>query len=106
MKKKSLLNSADVDLLIGAMKVVFPMREDVDKIVEKKLDEKIKLLPTKDEFFARMDKLSGEYKKIDEAETLLDGQLSDHNDALEKHEARIKALESRHGSKPIPPIAS
>lgn len=128
--QKTSLQPADITRLISAMKVVFPTHEDVEKIVEEKIgektkflptketldqrlselptreefDEKIRLLPTKEEFFSRMDKLSGEYKKIDEAETLHAGKLSEHTDEIEKHDARIKALESRLGSKPTPPL--
>ncbi len=97
-KLKPTLNPADVSLLIGAMKVVFPTREEVREIVK----VEIKHLPTKEKFFARMDKLSGEYQKIDEAETLHAGKLSEHSDQLEKHDQRIKALEDRHKSAPTP----
>jgi len=99
--QKPTLNPADVSLLIGAMKVVFPTRDEVKEIVKME----IKFLPTKEEFFARMDKLSGEYKKIDEAETPHGGKISEHSDQLEKHEDRIKVLESRHVSKPATPLS-
>lgn len=52
--KKSLLSPADVTTLINTMKVVFPTRDEVREIVR----EEIKFLPTKDEFFTRMDALS------------------------------------------------
>ena len=42
-------------------------------------------MPSKEEFFNRMDKLSGEYKKIDEAQTIQSNQLSELEDKLEKH---------------------
>ncbi|MEK7119199.1 MAG: hypothetical protein AAB457_04035 [Patescibacteria group bacterium] len=98
MAKKSLLTSIDIASLINAMKLVFPTREEVGKIV----DERFKFLPTKDEFFARIDKLSGEYKKIDEAETLHAGTMSDHADKIENHDERISALENRKASSPAP----
>ncbi|MBI3956234.1 hypothetical protein HY339_03165 [Candidatus Gottesmanbacteria bacterium] len=82
----------------------------LQKIISDTLDEKlkqfyddhIKYLPTKDEFFTRMDKLSGEYKKIDEAETLHTGMMSEHTDTLENHDQRITALENRKVSSPAP----
>ena len=101
MAKKSILSSIDIASLINAMKLVFATRDEVRTMMK----EETKHLPTKDEFFTRMDKLSGEYKKIDEAETLHAGKLSQHSDELEKHDERIKALESRRGSKPLPPFA-
>ena len=53
----------------------------------------IKNLPTKEEFFSRMDKLSGEYKKNDQEHTIQAGQLSSQSDKLEDHEKRITTLE-------------
>lgn len=67
MKKKtspkpSVLTPADLSALVNTMKVVFPTREDVETIVEKKLDAKIKNIPTKNDFFTRMDMLTKEIK--------------------------------------------
>lgn len=106
MIKKSTLHPADITALIGAMKVVFPTREEVEQMIDEKLDQKLdqKLgrLPTKEEFSSRMDQLAGEYKKIDEAETLHAGNISEHADTLENHEDRIKVLEHRRESTPSP----
>ena len=128
MKAKQTLTSDDVNSIVSAMKTVFPTKSDVEQIVTTKIDEKIKLLPTwasfdekfkdiptraemeeliknlptKEEFFSRMDQLSGEYQKIDEAETLHTGTLSAHEETLEKHDERIKALERRKASTPTP----
>lgn len=101
-KSSPTLNPADVSLLIGAMKVVFPTRNEVEQMFDEKLNEKIGRLPTKDEFNSRMDQLSGEYKKIDEAETLHAGALSAHDDTLENHDQRLKSLENRFKSTPTP----
>lgn len=98
MATKPTLNPADVSLLISAMKVVFATKDDVHEI--ETIKESIRHLPTKEEFFSRMDKLSGEYKKIDEAETMHAGTISDHTDTLEKQEERIKALENRLKTSP------
>lgn len=48
--------------------------KEIERIVEEKVGEKTKLLPTKDQFFQRMDELSGLMKKIDEKLDLHDGQ--------------------------------
>ncbi len=73
----------------------------IEKIVEDKLDEKLderlKFLPTKEEFFSRMDKLMGELKAMREAFDLHTGQHRDINDAVENHGTRIKILEKRVG---------
>lgn len=87
----------------------FPTKEELNRRLSElptrdEFNEKIRLLPTRKEFLARMDMLSGEYKKIDEAETLHAGKLSEHTDELEKYDERIKAFESRHDSKPTPPF--
>lgn len=102
MTKKSLLDPTFITALINTMKVVFPTRDEVRTIVKEELDAKIKNLPTKDEFFTRMDKLSGEYKKIDEAEILHTGTVSEHTDTLENHDQRITALENRKVSSAAP----
>lgn len=95
MKKlKPTLNPADVTLLMGAMKVVFPTRDDVEKIVDEKLDEKIKFLPTKDEFFSRMDTLSGEIKKVREEQTL---HLGQHDQV----DARLVRVEKKLNLSPL-----
>lgn len=65
----------------------FPTREELHKViaveidaVEERLNEKISLLPTKEEFFGRMDKLSGEIEKVRQEQTLHAGdhQRIDH----------------------------
>jgi len=113
------MNSQLVNQLIAAMKKVFPTREEVatkddlsafatkddlsafatkDDLKELKnyIDKKISHLPTKEEFFDRMDKLSGQLKKIDEEQVLQSGRLSEQYDTLENHEERIGILEKIH----------
>lgn len=54
---------------------------EIERIVEENIDAKTKLLPTKDQFFDRMDSLSGQMKKIQETIDLHDGQhveIHDH----------------------------
>jgi len=88
-KNKPNLNPIDVDVLIGAMKVVFPTRTNVEEIIDEKLTEKIKLLPTKEEFFGRMDKLSGEIKASRDEQTLHQGQHDDIDSRLKKVETKL-----------------
>lgn len=129
--QKPTLNPADISLVIDAMKVVFPTKEEVNKIVEQQIDKKlqfapswaainqrldelltqeefnkkISILPTKEEFATPMDKLSKEYEKIDQAETLHADSLSKHDDELENLDERVKVLELRHTSKPTPAVS-
>lgn len=41
--------------------------DEIEKIVDKKLEEKIKFLPTKNKFFDKMDELMGEVKTLRES---------------------------------------
>ncbi|MCJ7826355.1 hypothetical protein MUP56_01920 [Patescibacteria group bacterium] len=63
-----------------------------DKIKEK-FDEKFHLLPTKQDFFSRMDKLSGELKSVRESFDLHAGQHGDINDRLDRHHKRLSTFE-------------
>ena len=65
--------------------------EEIEKIVGEKIEEKIKLLPTKDEFFSKMDELMGELSNIRDEQTIVGHQVSDH-------EERLTALEEIHSS--------
>lgn len=40
--------------------------DEIEKIVDEKIGQKTKLLPTKDEFFEKMDEVMGELKGIRE----------------------------------------
>ncbi|OGG08936.1 hypothetical protein A2154_02685 [Candidatus Gottesmanbacteria bacterium RBG_16_43_7] len=57
------------------------------------INEKISHLPTKAEFFSRMDKISGELKTMREEQKLLAGQNRRVNDRLDRHHKRITKLE-------------
>ncbi len=70
-----------VRLVSGIVKV------DIDAL-EKRLTAKIDHLPTKDEFFTRMDELSGEIKKVREEQIIHAGdhsQINDRFDQIDKH---------------------
>jgi hypothetical protein len=70
--------------------------EDIRKIVK----EEIKHLPSKDDFFGKMDEVMGELKTIREEVTLLGGRQSENSDQLEDHEERIGRLEKSHSPEP------
>ena len=69
--------------------------KEIERIVEEKIDEKTKLLPTKDQFFQRMDDLSGQMKKIQETLDLHDGQHVAIHDQDESNDERFKVIEKK-----------
>jgi hypothetical protein len=78
--------------------------KEIERIVEEKIEEKTKPLPTKDQFFQRMDDLSGQMKKIQETLDLHDGQHSAIHDHQDDTDARLNVIEEKLA---IPhPIAS
>lgn len=60
--------------------------DQIERVLDEKLDEKLKNLPTKDEFFSKMDEVMGELETIREEQTILSHQVSNH-------ENRLKTLE-------------
>jgi len=72
----------------------------VDEKLDEKFDEKFKLLPSKEDFFSRMDELSGQLKKVSDTQELHQGQHDDVTDHLEKHTQRLQRLE-KHNKLPI-----
>ena len=67
------------------------MEVTIDEAVEEKLVTKsdISHLPTKDEFYTKMDEVMGELKTIREEQTLLSHRVSDHEDRIEKIESHL-----------------
>lgn len=65
----------------------------VDEVVEEKLGEKTRFLPTRDEFYEKMDEVMGELKAIREEQTVFSAKVADQSDQLEDHEVRITKLE-------------
>lgn len=63
--------------------------DEIEQIIDEKLDQKIKFLPTKDEFYRKMDELMGEVQDMREDLTVFSG----YKDQLENHEERIAKLE-------------
>ena len=67
--------------------------DEIEGVIDRKLDEKIKFLPTKDDFYTKMDEVMGELETIREEQTLIGSKLQEHSDILEDHETRITKLE-------------
>lgn len=63
--------------------------DEIEKIIEEKLDNKIKFIPSKKEFFSAMDKIMGELQEIRDELTITGNQTTDH-------ETRVSALEELH----------
>jgi hypothetical protein len=67
------------------------MEVTIDEAVEEKLATKDALshLPTKDEFYTKMDAVMGELKTIREEQALQSQHLSDHDDKIDKIESHL-----------------
>ena len=101
MAKKSILTKADTDFLLDVFKTVFPTKNEfkrlerefkrLEKAIDKKLEERLKNIPTKHEFFNAMDKLMKELKAMREEHQIAVPRIYDH-------EERISSLEEIHPS--------
>jgi len=56
--------------------------DQVEKLTSEVVKEGIKNLPTKEEFFSKMDEVVGELKTVREERTTLSHQVSNHEDRL------------------------
>lgn len=72
------LDSDDLKAIKDLIDVTF------DERLDEKLDEKLSHLPTKDEFYTKMDEVMGELKTIREEQAVQSHQLSNHEDRVEK----------------------
>lgn len=72
---------------------------EIERIIGEKLDEKTKLLPSKEDFFRRMDTLSGQLLKIEESQTLHNGQHTEIHDHEQDMGERMKTVEKKLGIK-------
>ena len=64
----------------------------VDEVIERKelvTKSVLSHLPTKDEFYSKMDEVVGELKAIREEQTVQSHQFSDHEDRIEKVESHL-----------------
>ncbi|MBI2590796.1 MAG: hypothetical protein HYW33_02865 [Candidatus Blackburnbacteria bacterium] len=60
--------------------------EQIEELIEEKIVERIRLLPTRDEFFSKMDELITELKAMREEHAVSKGQVIDHEERLESLE--------------------
>ena len=80
------LDKDDLKAIKGLIEVT------VDEVIEAKglvTKEDISHLPTKDEFYTKMDEVVGELKTIREEQPLQSHQLSNHEDRIEKIESHL-----------------
>ena len=66
---------------------------EIEKIVEEKLEDKTSRLPTKDEFFGKMDEVMGELKTIRDEQGALSGinaKVNDHDERMVKIEKKLR----------------
>ena len=67
--------------------------DEIEGIVEEKIEENTKNLPTKDEFFTKMDEVVGELKTIRENQDLVTHKVyEDHEERIEKIEKKLQIL--------------
>lgn len=90
-KNSSKFTEKDITNLINRMKFVFATRKEIQFDIDtakEELKNDIKLLPSREQFFRRMDKLSGEIKAKREAQDLHSdqhSQINDRFDRIDKH---------------------
>ncbi|MBI3397582.1 hypothetical protein HY045_03840 [Candidatus Woesebacteria bacterium] len=62
--------------------------DEIEKLVRETVQEEIRLLPSKDEFFSNMDKVLGELKALRDEVTIVNHQYDRTNkrvDKIDKH---------------------
>lgn len=63
--------------------------DEIGKIVEEKIEDKISGLPTRDEFFGKMDEMMGELKTIREEQTMISHRVPNHEDRFQVIEDKL-----------------
>jgi hypothetical protein len=81
----AILDNDDLKAIKGLIEVT------IGEAIEEKLVTKddITHLPTKDEFYTKMDEVMGELKAIREEQPLQSHKLSEHEDRIEKIESNL-----------------
>ena len=77
------LENDDLKAIKGLIEITF------DEKLDENLDEKLSHLPTKDEFYTKMDEVMGELKAIREEQPLQSHKLSEHSDRIGKIESHL-----------------
>ena len=72
------LTAGDIQKIKQLLEITIDER--VEKIIDKKLEEKLKHLPTKEEYYAREDQMMAELKAIREELAVLAFHVSQHTD--------------------------
>ena len=67
---------------------------EIEELVKTTVKEEIRHLPTKDEFFGKMDEVMGELKAMREEHSILSRRV------YEDHEPRIEKIEKKLGIQP------
>jgi hypothetical protein len=80
------LDDDDLKAIKDLMQITFEDAIEAKGLVTK---EDVNHLPTKDDFYTKMDEVMGELKTIREEQTLQSRHLSDHDDRLEKIEDHL-----------------
>ena len=71
--------------------------DEVEEIVDDKVKERTSNLPTKDEFFGKMDEVMGELKAIRENQDILSGvqeKVNDNRERIENIETKLQVQAS------------
>lgn len=68
--------------------------DEIEKIVDEKVEEKTRNLPTKDDFFSKMEEVMGELRTIRENTVVLSSQVSRHDNRITSLEEKITATAS------------
>ena len=64
--------------------------EEIEKMVDEKFEEQLRNIPSKDEFFTKMDEVVGELKGIREEVTVVTHQVSGHEDRITTLEKTVE----------------
>lgn len=89
--KKLIDNSRDqtIEAILAYLSQNHPTKADLEAV-----KEQINHLPSKHEFYVKMDEVMGEYKAFQESEPIISHQLSDHEERLDRLEAKTANLAS------------
>ncbi len=63
--------------------------ESLDEKLDQKLDEKLSHLPSKEDFYTKMDEVVGELKTIREEHPILSNKVSNHSNRIENIEEKL-----------------
>jgi predicted nuclease with TOPRIM domain len=68
--------------------------DEIEKIFDERIEERTKNLPTKKEFYNKMDEVVGELKAIREELLSINHQLSNHEDRISNVEKKLEVKPS------------